>query len=319
MGQSRAQNRSNKKKKGEAATRLISGFSLGGIFCIAFNLNYFYFSYGFLLYVFLLVAIMLTLYEFFQLDQNESGQKPNIKISLFFVFLIHTFVYLKLLRIYHDQGYPLYSFLLNILNWLGDPIHWVILLLFLAFYSNCFLHIFQGKAKGTLHLNAIIMLGMIYIVLGASHLLLVAGLENGIFYIWFISLGTIGADTMAYFSGRYFGKNKINLSVSPNKTYEGYIGSFFGQLILMYIFYYSLKEFSDIPKMSFFKITFLSIMLFMMTTLGDLTGSLLKRDAEVKDSGKFMPGHGGLLDTFDALILTIPAFYYFHWLTLNVS
>ena len=87
----------------------------------------------------------------------------------------------------------------------------------------------------------------------------------------------------------------------------------------MHIFYHLSQQFLSIPEISFLQITLFSVMLFVMTTLGDLTGSLLKRDAQVKDSGSLMPGHGGLLDTFDALIFTVPAFYYFHKLVINVS
>ena len=314
------QNKGNQKKNNnETIVRSISGLSLGSVFIFSFNIDHFYFTYGFYLYLFMLPVILLTLYEFFQLDQSKYLHSSNITMSLIFTILIITLFYLKLLEEYVEQGHFLYPFILDILNWIGDPIHGVILILFLSLYAHCFLKIFQGKVQGALHLNAMILLGMTYIVLGASHVFLIAGMENGIFYIWFVSIGTIGADTMAYFSGKYLGRNKVNLSVSPNKTYEGYIGGLFGQLMIMYIFYYLSQQFSRMPEMSFLKITFFSVMLFVMTILGDLTGSLLKRDAQVKDSGNLMPGHGGLLDTFDALIFTMPAFYYFHKLVTNVS
>lgn len=106
-------------------------------------------------------------------------------------------------------------------------------------------------------------------------------------------------DTMAYFTGKTFGKNKLFPSVSPGKTFEGSMGAGFFSVIVGLIFAYLLKE-------SYLNWTILALFVWIFGTLGDLVESKLKRVQNVKDSGSILPGHGGFLDRFDSLVLLIP-------------
>jgi len=118
-------------------------------------------------------------------------------------------------------------------------------------------------------------------------------------------------DTVAYFVGRSFGKHPLAPHLSPKKTWEGTVASFFGSLIVGLIF----ARFLTVP---------LPHLLAMATVgnvagqMGDLLESAFKRSAGVKDSGGLLPGHGGVLDRIDALILAIPVVWYY-WLIFSRS
>lgn len=111
-------------------------------------------------------------------------------------------------------------------------------------------------------------------------------------------------DVGAYFSGKCFGKNKILPSISPKKTWEGFIGGF---LLTTFVLWYIAQYHSKIVPFGLlcaFGIAFAAI-----GTLGDFFESWLKRKANIKDSGSLLPGHGGLLDRFDSVLFIIVLVY----------
>jgi phosphatidate cytidylyltransferase len=107
------------------------------------------------------------------------------------------------------------------------------------------------------------------------------------------------SDTFAYISGKLLGKNKMFEAVSPGKTWEG----FFGGLILTCGFSALLAYYFNIPVQVNIIVALCSVVL---GTLGDLVESMLKREFKIKDSGNILPGHGGILDRFDALLISLP-------------
>ena len=109
-------------------------------------------------------------------------------------------------------------------------------------------------------------------------------------------------DSFAYIFGINFGKNKIMPSISPKKSWEGFCGGFFCTVILAQIF----KEYLNISDVN---IILTSILVPFTASTGDFIISYYKRVAKVKDSGKLIPGHGGILDRMDAFLITIPVFY----------
>jgi len=117
--------------------------------------------------------------------------------------------------------------------------------------------------------------------------------------VFFIILWT--NDTFAYLSGKLIGKNKLWERISPNKTWEGFFGGFIFSIIAGILLFYFTKNFENITGAILF-----SASISIFGTLGDLSESLLKRQAGVKDSGNIMPGHGGLLDRFDGVLLAAP-------------
>jgi len=112
-------------------------------------------------------------------------------------------------------------------------------------------------------------------------------------------------DTGAYLSGRSFGKHKLFERISPNKTWEGFIG---GVLLALVIALNLEQYFGSLPMWQWAS---MAIIIGVFGTLGDLVESMLKRSLGVKDSGNILPGHGGLLDRFDGLLIAAPLVYVF--------
>ena len=119
----------------------------------------------------------------------------------------------------------------------------------------------------------------------------------------FIFLLTWTFDTFAYIIGVRFGKHKIIPSISPNKSWEGFLGGFIFTIIIGYFSY----KYFNFPNIKIPILT--SIILPITATLGDFIASHYKREANVKDTGNLIPGHGGILDRMDAFMITIPAIY----------
>ena len=110
-------------------------------------------------------------------------------------------------------------------------------------------------------------------------------------------------DTFAYLVGITIGKTKLFERISPNKTWEGAIGGAFLTVFVGFLCWYFFKEYPVLLYIGF------AIIIAVVGSLGDLVQSMLKRSLNVKDSGKLMPGHGGVLDRFDGLILASPFIY----------
>lgn len=128
---------------------------------------------------------------------------------------------------------------------------------------------------------------------------------EGGFWVLSILVLVWATDTGAYFVGRAVGKHKMAPSVSPKKTLEGLIGGLFFALVIAALIYYCTELFSSISAGRYFVCVFFAI---VFSVLGDLSESMFKREAEIKDSGKMIPGHGGILDRIDSLTAAIPVF-----------
>lgn len=124
---------------------------------------------------------------------------------------------------------------------------------------------------------------------------------SGFFIILFVFACVWGADTFAYFSGKTFGGPKLAPKISPNKTWSGFIGGIIGAIVIS-----ALLELAFGYPISLRAIV-LAILLALFSQLGDLFESWIKRRFGLKDSGKIIPGHGGILDRIDGLIFAIAA------------
>jgi phosphatidate cytidylyltransferase len=128
--------------------------------------------------------------------------------------------------------------------------------------------------------------------------------NNGPLLLFFALVITWVGDSAAYFAGRSFGKYKLAPHLSPKKTWEGTIASFVGSLVVAVIF----ARFMTVPMRHLLAMAALGN---VAGQVGDLLESAYKRSAGIKDSGSILPGHGGVLDRIDALILTIPVVWYY--------
>jgi phosphatidate cytidylyltransferase len=121
---------------------------------------------------------------------------------------------------------------------------------------------------------------------------------------------TWASDTSAYFVGRQWGKRKLIPQVSPGKTVEGSLGALAGTVEVAILYSEVLRQFENY-RLEIGAALVLGLLVSVAAQLGDLVESLLKRDAGVKDSGGFFPGHGGVLDRLDSLLFTLPLAYLF--------
>lgn len=156
------------------------------------------------------------------------------------------------------------------------------------------------------------MFVVLYASLCVGHLILIRGLDNGVFFLFFVLATTWAGDTFAYYFGRLLGKHPLAPMLSPKKTIEGAIGGLVGSLtagILLKFFF--------LPSISIEDCAIISITCGVFGQLGDLVESGIKRALKVKDSGKIIPGHGGLLDRVDGVLFSAPAFYYYYKMVIQ--
>ena len=148
------------------------------------------------------------------------------------------------------------------------------------------------------------LMGFVYVALFPALAVKTLQFENGL--NWFLCLLSIvfAGDTFAYVFGRAFGKNKLLEAVSPKKTLQGSAGGLLGSVCAGLFFHYF--WIGEIPV---YYMIALSLITGVFAQIGDLFESLLKRIADVKDSGSIMPGHGGLLDRLDGVFFAAPVYY----------
>ena len=148
---------------------------------------------------------------------------------------------------------------------------------------------------------AVTFFGVVYAGMGIGALGALRGLPAGLNWVFLAILLTFGNDTGAYFAGRFLGKHKLYVTVSPNKTWEGFFGGMAFAVVLA-----ALARATFMPQLVWADALGLGIPCSILGPAGDLCESMLKRAYGVKDSGKIIPGHGGLLDRVDALLFNAP-------------
>lgn len=173
--------------------------------------------------------------------------------------------------------------------------------------------IFRGKVTGellsvTLKFTGILTIGWSF----GYHCILLRKADDAGMQLIFLLIGTIWcSDTGAYLIGRAVGKHKLSTPISPRKTVEGTIAGFVvGTLVSIALGVIILKG-----TLSLANAALIGLLLSILGQLGDLSVSLMKRTAGVKDSGDVIPGHGGFLDRCDSLIFSTPSLYYYLALT----
>ena len=157
---------------------------------------------------------------------------------------------------------------------------------------------------------ATLMFGIIYVGLGMTSIgrlrelgdELQGGARGGFILVAFTA--TWANDTCAYFAGRAFGKHKMNETISPKKTWEGFAGGAVGTLLFLLGGRFLLAD--VFGGMTYVDMVLISIPASFLGPMGDLAESMLKRNYDVKDSGKILPGHGGMLDRVDAVFFVAP-------------
>lgn len=222
---------------------------------------------------------LLGMAEFYHL-LGAQNIKPNTILGLILGFLLFTAVFLVQKDMLEVE-----------LLLLAVPV------LFLAFI----LEMYRKKEQPFTNI-AFTMLGVMYVAVPFALLHLLGFLKGA--YSWQPILGLMlllwASDTGAYIAGKNFGKHKLFQRISPGKTWEGWAG---GVMLTLAVGYGLSLYFNDLALYQWLG---MAVIISVFGVLGDLVESLLKRDLGVKDSGTLLPGHGGILDRFDSLLMAIP-------------
>lgn len=171
-----------------------------------------------------------------------------------------------------------------------------------------FLKIIITKMETNFEDVAITGFGIVYILAFIIFIPLLYKCENGKFLIWYLAIAAWGTDTFAYAVGMKLGKHKLT-PISPKKSVEGSIAGIIGAVILSIIYTYILNKVWNF-EISYIAIVGIATILSVLGQIGDLAASSVKRFTGIKDFGKIIPGHGGMLDRIDSILLIAPFAYF---------
>lgn len=220
----------------------------------------------------------VALFEFYQ-GIKKKGQKPfsieGISLGMFVPVSIY---------IWGDRALP--------------PV--LILIIFCVFMRQ----FLKFETKDAFTNIALTMGGIFYICLLFSYALILRGETLGARLVITVFFVTWLGDTGAYLIGRRWGQHKLCVRLSPYKSMEGFIGAVLISCVAMFIS----RLWLTFPL---FHTLALGVMIGMVGQIGDLFESMLKREMGIKDFGRILPGHGGVLDRFDSLLFTVPLFYHY--------
>lgn len=239
---------------------------------------------------------------------------PFVFSGLFFIFMvIGTWEFYKLaerddVSIQKIPGIltAIALYTLCVLSLTGIVPFYTLLLILILLYALFIYELYTRKPKPISNI-AYTIIGVIYVALPFSLLNALAFLSGKGMYSSHLLLGYFFIlwtnDTGAYIAGNILGRNKLFERISPKKTWEGSIG---GLILSMIVASFVSAYYHDLSMLQWIVMAFVIV---VTSTLGDLTESLFKRGADCKDSGNILPGHGGVLDRFDGLLLSVPFVY----------
>jgi len=199
----------------------------------------------------------------------------------------------------------LLALMFSILFAYGNPeILTPFIILLLLILCTLFMITSQNLLTATSNLS-ITFFGIFYIGFLLSHVILIRNQVDGKAWLLFLMITIWSGDIFALFSGILFGRHKLYPKISPNKTYEGLFGAIFGSVVtgLLYATFF-------LPNFNKVSCILVATGMGILGQLGDFIESLLKRSAQVKDSGSLFPGHGGVLDRIDSFLFSSPFLYY---------
>ncbi|MDY4692584.1 MAG: phosphatidate cytidylyltransferase [Blautia sp.] len=153
--------------------------------------------------------------------------------------------------------------------------------------------------------------GIVYVAVMLSFIYLTRQLPGGVYHVWLIFLCSWGCDTCAYCVGMLIGKHKMAPVLSPKKSVEGAVGGVAGAALLGVVYAAVTRG----PVVEYAVICAAGALISMV---GDLAASAIKRNQGIKDYGKLIPGHGGILDRFDSVIFTAPVIYFLSILMIEM-
>lgn len=235
-------------------------------------------------------VLILSLLLIALVGQNELHRAYSKKITLHLVALLLTTIYFLLLFITLNHYFIFFIIFLSLL---------LLSLLLMVVYHK------------TINIESvtITIFGFLYLAGALSSIYFLRNIN--IYIVWLPFIAAWGCDTGAYFIGKKWGKRKLCPSLSPSKTWEGAIGGSITACILAFIYALIVYNFDIILKPDIMIYTFTTLIVSIFSQIGDLAASKIKRQVDIKDFGKLFPGHGGVLDRFDSILLAAPVVYIF--------
>ena len=262
-------------------TRLLSGILLMAVALITLirggNLLFF---------VLLIISLigMTELYKVFGIEKKPPG----------LIGYIAAFVYYGLL--YFEQQLP------------GDKMTWF-MLLFMGFLICEMAALVFGYPKYNTQQIFAAFFGLFYVTVMLSYIYQTRLLEDGVFTVWLVFVCSWGCDTCAYCVGMLIGKHKMAPVLSPKKSVEGGVGGIIGAALIGVLYALAINYWGD-ADVDVITFAVIGASGGAISQIGDLAASAIKRYHNIKDYGKLIPGHGGILDRFDSVIFTAPIIYY---------
>lgn len=177
------------------------------------------------------------------------------------------------------------------------------LLVIMAIYVFAFPKYTSDKA-------ILVFFGLFYVSVMLSYIYQLRMMKDGIYLVWLIFLCSWGCDTCAYLAGVMFGKHKMAPVLSPKKSIEGAVGGVLGAALLGFIYATVFKNNMSGITSPQIMVPVICAIAGLISMVGDLAASGIKRNNDIKDYGKLIPGHGGILDRFDSVIYTAPIIFY---------
>ena len=216
----------------------------------------------------------------------SNGDKPIHYVGYLFTILYFTTIY------FLGVGY-----------WLL-----IVLTFFIITVQSCLVTFYQ---RVSLNECVSLVYGFLYVPFLMSFIVLVREHHLGQYYVWLIFTSAFGADTFAYLTGTFFGRTKLVHSPSPSKSLEGMIGGIVGAAVLGLLYGFAVSRFADPSATEYIMLnaTVISLIGALFSIIGDMAASAIKRNHKIKDFGKIFPGHGGVLDRIDSVIIVAPVVY----------
>ncbi len=292
---------------GETLKRLISAMILVPLFIFSFHYSGWYYFQLFLLGV---SVIYLGIVEFCSFSDKGDEGKPFVKIALFYGIMIFFVSYLQFIQVQTHNPIP--EGLKSFLKYIPPDANLITPLIFILFVHSFVIQLITRPLEGAILSVSTTVIASIYLGLTNAHFFKLLQQTNGIYYIWIVSGTVFITDGGAYFGGRFFGRHPAGLKISPKKTWEGYITGMITALIYTIGVTFSFEKITGVmPPFSYAELFLFTPIFSVISVIGDLSESAMKRDAKIKDSASVVPGHGGVLDLADALLIVMPCSYYY--------
>ena len=154
-----------------------------------------------------------------------------------------------------------------------------------------------------------VFFGLVYVAVMLSYIYQTRRMVDGAFTVWLIFISSWGCDTCAYCVGMLIGKHKMSPRLSPKKSVEGAVGGVIGAALLGLIYAAATGRFMNGGRAPLWEYALICAAGALISMVGDLAASAIKRNADIKDYGTLIPGHGGILDRFDSVIFTAPVIF----------